>query len=184
PVAEAVEQPQQRRSAAQHAAQAELGLELDKLVPAAEKEGEAETDGETQQSGRRNRNRRGGRGGQNGQQQNGQQKEGGDAEGQSAGQQQGGQQQGGQQSNQEQGEGRRGRNRDRNRNRRGGNLDELEPEISDDDVLIPIAGILDVLDNYAFVRTTGYLPGPSDVYVSLEIGRASRRERGKRSVIT
>jgi transcription termination factor Rho len=167
PVAEAVEQPQQRRSAAQHAAQAELGLELDKLVPAAEKEGEAETDGETQQSGRRNRNRRGGRGGQNGQQQNGQQQEGGDAEGQSAGQQQGGQQQGGQQSNQEQGEGRRGRNRDRNRNRRGGNLDELEPEISDDDVLIPIAGILDVLDNYAFVRTTGYLPGPSDVYVSL-----------------
>ncbi len=34
-------------------------------------------------------------------------------------------------------------------------------------MLIPIAGILDVLDNYAFVRTTGYLPGPSDVYVSL-----------------
>ena len=24
-----------------------------------------------------------------------------------------------------------------------------------------------MLDNYAFVRTTGYLPGPSDVYVSL-----------------
>jgi transcription termination factor Rho len=173
PAAETPEQPQQqqRRSAAQHAAQAELGLELDKLVPAAEKEGEAETDGETQQSGRRNRNRRGGRGGQNGQQQNGQQQDGGDAEGQvgqqQGGQQQGGQQQGGQQGNQEQGEGRRGRNRDRNRNRRGGNLDELEPEISDDDVLIPIAGILDVLDNYAFVRTTGYLPGPSDVYVSL-----------------
>jgi transcription termination factor Rho len=34
-------------------------------------------------------------------------------------------------------------------------------------VLIPIAGILDVLDNYGFVRTTGYLPGPNDVYVSL-----------------
>ena len=34
-------------------------------------------------------------------------------------------------------------------------------------MLIPVAGILDVLDNYAFVRTTGYLPGPSDVYVSL-----------------
>lgn len=167
PVAETPEQPPQRRSAAQHAAQAELGLELDKLVPAAEKDGEAETDGETQQSGRRNRNRRGGRGGQNGQQQNGQQQDGGDAESQPAAQQQGGQQQGGQQGNQEQGEGRRGRNRDRNRNRRGGNLDELEPEISDDDVLIPIAGILDVLDNYAFVRTTGYLPGPSDVYVSL-----------------
>ncbi len=30
-----------------------------------------------------------------------------------------------------------------------------------------MAGILDVLDNYAFVRTSGYLPGPNDVYVSL-----------------
>ena len=39
--------------------------------------------------------------------------------------------------------------------------------ISEDDVLIPIAGILDVLDNYGFVRTTGYLPGANDVYVSL-----------------
>lgn len=60
------------------------------------------------------------------------------------------------------------RNRYRDRKRRGQGMgDELEPEILDDDVLIPIAGILDVLDNYAFVRTTGYLPGPSDVYVSL-----------------
>ncbi|MCA1943555.1 MAG: transcription termination factor Rho, partial [Yonghaparkia sp.] len=62
----------------------------------------------------------------------------------------------------------RGRNRGRGRDRkRGPGGDEIEPEISDDDILIPIAGILDVLDNYAFVRTTGYLPGPSDVYVSL-----------------
>jgi len=59
-----------------------------------------------------------------------------------------------------------GRGRYRDRKRRGGG-EEAEPEILDDDVLIPIAGILDVLDNYAFVRTTGYLPGPSDVYVSL-----------------
>ncbi|QAY74481.1 transcription termination factor Rho [Agromyces protaetiae] len=60
------------------------------------------------------------------------------------------------------------RNRYRDRKRRGQSQgDDLEPEILDDDVLIPIAGILDVLDNYAFVRTTGYLPGPSDVYVSL-----------------
>ena len=42
-----------------------------------------------------------------------------------------------------------------------------EPEISEDDVLLPVAGILDVLDSYAFVRTSGYLPGPNDVYVSL-----------------
>ena len=34
-------------------------------------------------------------------------------------------------------------------------------------MLIPVAGILDVLDNYAFVRTSGYLPGNNDVYVSL-----------------
>ena len=68
----------------------------------------------------------------------------------------------------------RNRNRDRyrdrdNRGRRGGNSqhDEVEPEISPDDVLVPVAGILDVLENYAFVRTSGYLPGPNDVYVSL-----------------
>ncbi|WP_448263136.1 transcription termination factor Rho [Microbacterium aurum] len=61
-----------------------------------------------------------------------------------------------------------GRGRQRNK-RRGQNStgDEFETEIGEDDVLIPIAGILDVLDNYAFVRTTGYLPGASDVYVSL-----------------
>ena len=68
------------------------------------------------------------------------------------------------------GQGRR-RNRDRfrnrNRQRRGERPGEAEPVIAEDDVLIPIAGILDVLDNYAFVRTTGYLPGPNDVYVSL-----------------
>lgn len=61
----------------------------------------------------------------------------------------------------------RGRGRDRRRSGRGGFGDDGEPEISDDDVLIPIGGILDVLDNYAFVRTQGYLPGPTDVYVSL-----------------
>lgn len=58
------------------------------------------------------------------------------------------------------------RTRQRDRKRRGAG-DDLEPEITEDDVLLPIAGILDVLDNYAFVRTSGYLPGTSDVYVSL-----------------
>jgi transcription termination factor Rho len=60
-----------------------------------------------------------------------------------------------------------GRGRQRNKRRGQGPVDEFETEINEDDVLIPIAGILDVLDNYAFVRTTGYLPGPQDVYVSL-----------------
>lgn len=62
----------------------------------------------------------------------------------------------------------RGRGRGRDRRRPRGTFgDDGEPEVSDDDVLIPIGGILDVLDNYAFVRTQGYLPGPTDVYVSL-----------------
>ena len=46
---------------------------------------------------------------------------------------------------------------------------ESEPVVSDDDVLTPINGILDVLDNYAFVRTSGYLPGSDDAYVSLSM---------------
>jgi len=77
---------------------------------------------------------------------------------------------------------RAGQNRNRNRNRNRGNdrfrdrdrrrgpnndREEAEPEISPDDVLVSVAGILDILDNYAFVRTTGYLAGPNDVYVSL-----------------
>jgi len=76
---------------------------------------------------------------------------------------------------------RRSRDRFRNRNRqrrgevRGG---EPEPVIAEDDVLIPIAGILDVLDNYAFVRTTGYLPGPNDVYVSLSQVRRHGLRKG------
>jgi transcription termination factor Rho len=61
----------------------------------------------------------------------------------------------------------RNRYRDRKRGGRGPIGDDFEPEITEDDVLIPVAGILDVLDNYAFVRTSGYLPGNNDVYVSL-----------------
>jgi transcription termination factor Rho len=68
---------------------------------------------------------------------------------------------------------RRRRSRDR-QNRRsrggGGNLERYdEPVIAEDDVLVPARGILDVLDNYAFVRTNGYLPGPEDAYVSLSM---------------
>jgi transcription termination factor Rho len=99
----------------------------------------------------------------------------GDDDGDQRRQQNNGQQNNGQQNNQSQAqqqredaEGGRGRNRQRDRKRgRSNQNDDFEPEISEDDVLIPVAGILDVLDNYAFVRTTGYLPGASDVYVSL-----------------
>ena len=61
----------------------------------------------------------------------------------------------------------RDRGRDRGRDRdRGGR--EREIVLSEDDVLLPVGGLLDILDNYAFLRTGGYLPGPNDVYVSLQ----------------
>jgi transcription termination factor Rho len=62
-----------------------------------------------------------------------------------------------------------------NRDRFGG---EAEPVIAEDDVLVPVAGILDILDNYAFVRTSGYLPGSNDVYVSLSQVRKNGLRRG------
>jgi len=81
------------------------------------------------------------------------------------------------------GGGRRGRFRERGRNRNRNRQDrfaggEAEPVISDDDVLLPIGGILDILDNYGFVRTTGYLTGPNDVYVSLQQVRRYGLRRG------
>jgi transcription termination factor Rho len=74
----------------------------------------------------------------------------------------------------------RSRDRFRNRNRRRDRQADPEPVISEDDVLIPIAGILDVLDSqgYAFIRTTGYLPGPNDVYVSLSQVRKHGLRKG------
>lgn len=66
----------------------------------------------------------------------------------------------------------RGHNRANNeRNERGNNRrnknrdnDKREEQPAD---LVPVAGIVDVLDSYAFIRTSGYLPGPNDVYVSM-----------------
>jgi len=65
----------------------------------------------------------------------------------------------------ERGRGRRGREFEGGGQQQQSNVPE--PQFAEDDVLIPIAGILDVLDSYAFVRTTGYMPGSNDVYVSL-----------------
>jgi transcription termination factor Rho len=72
----------------------------------------------------------------------------------------------------------RSRDRYRDRDKRPVGGGEAEPQVSDDDVLIPAAGILDLLDNYAFVRTTGYLPGPTDVYVSLSMVRKFGLRKG------
>ena len=68
----------------------------------------------------------------------------------------------------------RGRDRDRNRNRE----DRGEPTISEDDVLLPVGGLLDILENYAFVRTSGYLPSPNDVYVSMQQVRKFALRKG------
>ncbi|MFI7291136.1 transcription termination factor Rho [Streptomyces anulatus] len=116
-------------------------------------------------------------------------------QGQGQGQGQGGQGQGGQQNrdsgqqNRDNGpqddfddeaggrRGRRGRYRDR-RGRRGRDDFASDVQVADDDVLIPVAGILDILDNYAFIRTSGYLPGPNDVYVSLAQVRKNGLRKG------
>ena len=86
--------------------------------------------------------------------------------------------------------GRRRRSRDRYRDRDGrkqrgrgrtgaGDVGAYEEvEIDEDDVLVPIAGILDVLDSYAFVRTSGYLPGVNDVYLPLGQVRKAGLRRG------
>ncbi len=81
---------------------------------------------------------------------------------------------------------RRGRDRFRDRSGRGdrprgggaGGYGEIDTEIHEDDILVPVAGILDVLESYAFVRTTGYLPGSNDVYVSLSMVRKHGLRKG------
>ena len=156
-------------------------------------------DRDRQQGGRPDQN--GQQGGGRGQQQGGGNQQQGGGNQQQGGQQQGGgnQQQGGQQQTNQRDDddddedgggrrrGRRFRDRRRNRNERGERPERNdrgqgggggEPEVRDDDVLIPVAGILDVLDNYAFVRTSGYASGPNDVYVSMSLVRKHGLRRG------
>ena len=67
-------------------------------------------------------------------------------------------------------------NRDRGRDR--GHREEREIVIGPDDVLLPVGGLLDILDSYAFIRTGGYLPSPNDVYVSLQQVRKYSLRKG------
>lgn len=151
---------------AQQGAQADQQAQGDPSDAQQGEQGDAGAEQQGSGRNRRNRNRNKNSGQQNEQSQQNQPKDLQQGGGQQQGQQNRGQNAQGPQSDAE-GE-RGGRYRDRNRKRRGGVAgDEFEPELTEDDVLIPVAGILDVLDNYAFVRTTGYLPGASDVYVSL-----------------
>ena len=84
---------------------------------------------------------------------------------------------------------RRNRQRSRDRKRRGGSAgngesfggqgqSEAIAAVNEDDVLVPVAGILEVLDNYAFLRTSGYLPGENDVYVPLGIVKKNDLRKG------
>src|SRR5690606_15624100 len=90
-------------------------------------------------------------------------------------------------------DGRRGRRRNRNRNRnrdrqrarpgapgggQGAAGQQDEEAYSDEDVLVPVGGVLDLLDNYAFIRTTGYLPGPTDVYVPMGLVKKHGLRKG------
>ncbi|WP_062642065.1 transcription termination factor Rho [Streptomyces maremycinicus] len=165
----------------------------------AQSQGDAKGDvdgGEGRRRDRRERGRdrdRGERGdrGDRGDRRKGDDQQGGGQQQRGGGQQQGQQQGGGRQDRQQRdngpqdddefGDGRRGR-RGRYRDRRGRRgRDEIgaaEPQVADDDVLIPVAGILDILDNYAFIRTSGYLPGPNDVYVSLAQVRKNGLRKG------
>jgi transcription termination factor Rho len=106
-----------------------------------------------------------------------------DERGADAGSDQSGDQQGSAQQlrGEDDGEGRQGRRgrRFRDRRRRGErSTDGADAELREDDVVQPVAGILDVLDNYAFVRTSGYLAGPHDVYVSMNMVRKNGLRRG------
>ena len=78
----------------------------------------------------------------------------------------------------EDGNSRRNRDRHRGRDRHRNREDRGEPVISEDDVLLPVGGLVDILDNYAFVRTSGYLPSQNDVYVSMQQVRKFALRKG------
>ncbi len=157
----------QRRGREQRAAAANNAAAEGTSTEAASNEGKSESEGER----RRDRNQGGDRGQQNDRQQNDRQQ---NQNGTARRDDRGG-------DDEEGGRGRRGRRfreRRRGRDRDGGTGESREMEIREDDVLQPVAGILDVLDNYAFVRTSGYLAGPNDVYVSMNLVRKNGLRRG------
>ncbi|TAM86254.1 MAG: transcription termination factor Rho [Jatrophihabitans sp.] len=156
----------------------------------------AEGSGEPQGESVRQRNGRQNAGQQPAQQQGGNQ-QGGNQQG-------GGQQGGGQQANQQGGQqrvrvdrdddldgdggrrrgrryrDRRGRNRERVPGAAAGGNGDAEPTIGEDDVLLPVAGILDCIEdkNTWFVRTGGYFASPEDVYVANSYVRRFGLRRG------
>ena len=160
-----------------------------------ENRGEGNRNNDNRGEGNRNRNRQGNQGGGN--RDGGNRGDGNQGQGNRDGGNQGQGNQGGQRNRNNnnnddrgprddddrggRGNNNRRRRRGRERFREGGRprRDGMEDiEVTEDDVLLPVAGILDVLDNYAFVRTSGYLPGPNDVYVSLSMVRRNGLRKG------
>ncbi|WP_441005920.1 transcription termination factor Rho [Mycobacterium malmoense] len=158
----------ERRSASREPGSARGGDETDG-ERSRDREGAATREDDTRQGGKRD-NQGGGRGQDGGSDQSGDQQGSG-----------GQQSRGGSNQQDDDGEGRGGRRgrRFRDRRRRGERSGEGgDTELREDDVVQPVAGILDVLDNYAFVRTSGYLAGPHDVYVSMNMVRKNGLRRG------
>ncbi|EFG74832.1 transcription termination factor Rho [Mycobacterium parascrofulaceum ATCC BAA-614] len=158
----------ERRSASREPGSARGGDETDG-ERSRDREGAATREDDTRQGGKRD-NQGGGRGQDGGSDQSGDQQGSG-----------GQQSRGGSNQQDDDGEGRGGRRgrRFRDRRRRGERSgDGGDTELREDDVVQPVAGILDVLDNYAFVRTSGYLAGPHDVYVSMNMVRKNGLRRG------
>ena len=76
---------------------------------------------------------------------------------------------------------RRGRTRDRvDSPSSGGGRNDIEPTIAEDDVLVPVAGIVDNVDDKGswFIRVNGYFAGSDDVYVSNAHVRRYNLRRG------
>ena len=86
---------------------------------------------------------------------------------------------------------RRDRNSRRNRNDRGdrnerhdrrgadeGSDSDFNDTVREGDVLLKVAGILDIDGNNAYLRTAGYLPGPNDAYVSTQLIKRNKLRRG------
>jgi transcription termination factor Rho len=77
---------------------------------------------------------------------------------------------------------RRGRTRERAPGTGGavGGGNDAEPTVTEDDVLLPVAGILDAIEekNTWFIRTGGYFAGSDDVYVANSFVRRFALRRG------
>jgi len=72
----------------------------------------------------------------------------------------------------------RGRGSQRPRADGDGGEEREDDEVREGEDLTPVGGLVDIVDNYAFIRTSGYLPGKADVYVSANLVRNFKLRRG------